>query len=100
MFADGVQGFGGGLAIVGERGPELVNLPGGSSVIPNNRMSDYTGRGSNGDMYYTVQVANGVTPEQMNMHVQAALQAYHPHAMKAAVQAVHDHASRMPASSR
>ena len=34
-FADGVQNFGGGPALVGERGPELVNLPRGSSVTPN-----------------------------------------------------------------
>lgn len=33
-FAGGVTNFRGGLAVVGERGPELVNLPGGSSVIP------------------------------------------------------------------
>lgn len=34
-FAGGVSNFKGGLAVVGERGPELVNLPGGSDVIPN-----------------------------------------------------------------
>lgn len=34
-FAGGVQNFSGGLALVGERGPELVNLPRGSDVIPN-----------------------------------------------------------------
>lgn len=34
-FAGGVTNFGGGLAIVGERGPELVKLPAGSDVIPN-----------------------------------------------------------------
>ena len=33
-FASGVTNFRGGAAIVGERGPELVNLPRGSSVIP------------------------------------------------------------------
>jgi hypothetical protein len=38
QFAGGVENFGGGLAIVGERGPELVNLPAGSDVIPNSRM--------------------------------------------------------------
>jgi hypothetical protein len=38
QFAGGVQNFSGGLALVGEKGPELVNLPGGSDVIPNNRM--------------------------------------------------------------
>lgn len=34
-FANGVTNFRGGLAVVGERGPELVRLPGGSDVIPN-----------------------------------------------------------------
>ncbi len=34
-FAGGVDNFGGGLAMVGERGPELVTLPPGSSVINN-----------------------------------------------------------------
>lgn len=34
-FAGGVTNFHGGLAVVGERGPEVVNLPRGSNVIPN-----------------------------------------------------------------
>ena len=34
-FAGGVQNFRGGPAVVGERGPELVNLPRGASVTPN-----------------------------------------------------------------
>lgn len=38
-FAEGVTNFGGGLAVVGERGPELVNLPRGSSVVPNHQLS-------------------------------------------------------------
>jgi Prophage tail length tape measure protein/NlpC/P60 family len=33
-FAQGVRGFGGGLAIVGERGWELASLPRGSNVYP------------------------------------------------------------------
>lgn len=37
-FAKGVENFGGGLAIVGEQGPEVVALPRGSSVIPNNQI--------------------------------------------------------------
>lgn len=40
-FANGVTNFSGGMALVGERGPELVNLPKGSDVIPNHKMSDY-----------------------------------------------------------
>jgi hypothetical protein len=33
-FASGVSNYGGGPAIVGERGPELLYLPTGSSVVP------------------------------------------------------------------
>jgi len=38
-FASGVRNFSGGLALVGEEGPELVNLPSGSDVIPNHDLS-------------------------------------------------------------
>ena len=34
-FANGVRDFAGGMALVGERGPELVNLPRGASVFSN-----------------------------------------------------------------
>lgn len=44
-FASGVTNFGGGLAIVGEKGPELVRLPRGSDVIPNNKLNDIGGGG-------------------------------------------------------
>jgi hypothetical protein len=44
-FATGVRNFSGGLAVVGENGPELVNLPRGSDVIPNNELpSSFSGR--------------------------------------------------------
>lgn len=42
-FASGVQNFGGGVALVGERGPELVNLPRGSDVIPNHALGGIGG---------------------------------------------------------
>lgn len=42
-FATGVTSFIGGTALVGENGPELVRLPGGSDVIPNSRIGDFTG---------------------------------------------------------
>lgn len=37
-FASGVTNFGGGLAIVGEQGPELAYLPQGTNIIPNNKI--------------------------------------------------------------
>jgi hypothetical protein len=41
-FADGVTNYRGGMALVGERGPELVNLPRGSSVTPNHQLGGGT----------------------------------------------------------
>lgn len=34
-LASGIRNFAGGLALVGEQGPELVNLPKGANVMPN-----------------------------------------------------------------
>jgi tape measure domain-containing protein len=42
-FADGTNFAPGGLALVGERGPELVNLPRGSQVIPNEQTQGMLG---------------------------------------------------------
>lgn len=40
-FAGGTAFSPGGAAVVGERGPELVNLPRGSQVIPNHSLSGF-----------------------------------------------------------
>lgn len=44
-FASGVRSFGGGFATVGERGPERIFLPSGSSVQPNNELNAFGGGG-------------------------------------------------------
>lgn len=44
-FATGVRNFGGGLAVVGEQGPELVNLPRGSDVFTNGESRSMMGSG-------------------------------------------------------
>jgi hypothetical protein len=59
--AQGGPVFGGGSVIVGEKGPEIVNLPGGSNVIPNNRLGDvrpigYSREGGGHDRPIVVQV--------------------------------------------
>lgn len=54
MFADGTDSAPGGLAIVGERGPELVHLPRGSSVTPNDMIGG-TIQVVGGDTHITVQ---------------------------------------------
>lgn len=42
-YANGTSFARGGLSLVGERGPELVNLPRGSSVTPNNELGSIGG---------------------------------------------------------
>jgi len=61
-FATGVQNFGGGLAVVGERGPELVNLPRGSDVIPNGQIANTSG--SNTTININVGLMTGSAIEQ------------------------------------
>lgn len=62
-FAEGVTGFTGGLALVGEEGAELVSLPSGSNVITNENTGEIlkalkdTLEGNNGDGEIIVNVA-------------------------------------------
>ncbi|MEX2739912.1 phage tail length tape measure family protein [Rhizobium mongolense] len=65
LFADGTNYAPGGLAIVGERGPELVNLPQGSQVFNTNKSAQMMAANSNsgpsggGMMNVNIQGANG-----------------------------------------
>jgi hypothetical protein len=53
-YAGGTDSAAGGLSIVGERGPEIVNLPRGSTVTPNHKLGQ-----SN---VFNISIANG-TPQ-------------------------------------
>lgn len=92
--------FGGGKAVggdvqagvtydIGEAGREefTPSVPG--TVTPHSA----NGRGN---AYYNVQVANGVTPEQMKMHVNEALASFHPQVVASSVAAVRDFQQRNP----
>lgn len=46
LFADGGFNARTQTAVVGERGPELVRLPGGSKVIPNNKLQNMVNQGN------------------------------------------------------
>jgi hypothetical protein len=56
-FAKGVRDFVGGMAVVGEQGAELVNLPSGSDVVSNNGLSQF--RDTMNSRAYTSDVAGG-----------------------------------------
>jgi hypothetical protein len=74
-FAGGVNNFGGGLAVVGERGPELVNLPRGSSVFSNSDSRDMVsgGEGRNAPLVYVANVNDPVDVEVLARRVQHLL---------------------------
>jgi TP901 family phage tail tape measure protein len=55
--AQGTNNWEGGMTWVGEAGPELINLPKGAQVIPNNKTQNYTG-GGNGGSGDSVQITN------------------------------------------
>ena len=50
-FASGTDYAPGGMAVVGEQGPELVNLPAGSKVTPNSELSGSIGQGATVNIY-------------------------------------------------
>ena len=58
----------GGLSLVGERGPELINLPRGSSVQSNARTkATLGGGGGGGDVNITVQVNGPVVRDEASI---------------------------------
>jgi hypothetical protein len=68
-FANGTMNAPGGLALVGERGPELVNLPKGSQVIPNHKMKGGIGGGIN----ITVDARGSSDPAAVRAQVQQGI---------------------------
>ena len=63
-FAKGTDFAPGGAALVGERGPEIVNLPRGSQVIPNNRVGSNV---NNITLVYSPAVSIGTQEEAENI---------------------------------
>lgn len=62
-FAGGTNYAGGGMALVGESGPEIVNLPRGAQVIPNNQLQPAMNGGRSLTVHQTINVLPGATRE-------------------------------------
>lgn len=72
-LAKGTRNFGGGLAVVGERGPELVGLPRGSNVYSNRDSRRMLGGGGG----LTIVIQGGIdTKEAIGRAVVQAVRAY------------------------
>jgi len=57
-FATGVRDFSGGMAWVGERGPELVNLPKGADVFTADQSRRMAGSSTTNQFYGNITIAN------------------------------------------
>lgn len=71
-FAGGTDFAPGGAALVGEHGPELVNLPRGSQVVPNAGLSSAIGGGS--PTYHVYQLQGAVLTNEIWSQISAAEQ--------------------------
>ena len=69
LFANGTVNAPGGMAWVGERGPELVNLPRGSQVIPAHRAQSMGGGGIN----ISVDARGSSDPAAVRAQVEAGI---------------------------
>lgn len=69
FFAKGTTYAPGGMAVVGERGPELVNLPKGSQVIPNHKMGGMMG----GNFNISVDARGASDPAAVRAQVQQGI---------------------------
>lgn len=69
FFANGTVNAPGGMAWVGERGPELVNLPKGSQVIPTHRTRNMATGGIN----ITVDARGSADPAAVRAQVQQGI---------------------------
>lgn len=63
-LARGTDFWQGGPAIVGERGPELLYLPRGSQVVPNNRIGNV---GVGGEKHYHLHLNTASTAEEVSL---------------------------------
>ncbi|MGY3117712.1 phage-related tail protein [Bradyrhizobium sp. S3.14.4] len=72
-FADGTDSAPGGLAWVGENGKELMNVPRGSQIIPNNVASQIT---SGSTVQNTFYVSGDVSPATIDKLAQSVVAAH------------------------
>ena len=73
QFADGVTGFAGGAAIVGERGPELVTLGRGSNVVTNENIRAMLADGARSRGGGAVSLDAGALGRTVGQYVERAM---------------------------
>jgi hypothetical protein len=72
-FANGTDSAPGGVALVGERSPELANLPRGSQVVPNDKLGKGGAIHIDASDNLTISNGSGASPESV-AHLKSAFE--------------------------
>jgi len=94
-FASGGDTLG-GLTLVGERGPEIANLPAGTHISNNSDTRRMLGGVTN---HYYID-ATGTNPAEVEARVRAAVEETHARSVHSSIQATRELAARRPAHAR
>ncbi len=95
-FANGVDNFGGGPAWIGEQGPELLNLPKGSSVTPNGKAM----RSAGGSITNYIDARGSTDAAQTMALVHQGIMQAMPHITKSTISHYTAGRGRLPPTSR
>jgi SLT domain-containing protein len=68
-FANGVNNFKGGFAMVGEMGPELVYLPTGSNVYSNSETKSMLSNSATNNINVVVNMGNNTNAQQVGKEI-------------------------------
>lgn len=60
-YADGINNAPGGIAWVGERGPELMYIPSGARIVPNSQINRVSGASASSGTQQVIMQIDGVT---------------------------------------
>ena len=77
-FAGGVDNFQGGLAWIGEEGPELMHLPRGSSITSNRNLTSVMGGGDT-HHHWNIDARGANDPAQMHAAIRRGIAEAAPH---------------------
>jgi hypothetical protein len=91
-FADGTDFAPGGPSLVGERGPEIVNMPRGAQVTPNNKL----GGGDTHTHTYNIDARGATDPSATEEAIHRAMASHGAAIENRAVARIRDEQSRAP----
>ena len=67
-YASGTESAPGGMALVGEKGPEIMHVPRGAQIIPNHKIKAYADGTKGAGSYHSTAFQTGTTNLSFHAH--------------------------------